>query len=204
VRTFFRRLSALALLWLLFVGLPAWTPLRVLLWRPLTMDTPSPQAEVAYVLGAGPLTLPERLGAAADLYHRGHVRRILIPADPTPSRHDFVTGVDRTASDWTRAHLVFLGVPAERITAVAVEDGLLGTASEARAVSAAVPAVRRLVIVSSPMHLRRAHLAFTRVLGPAVVVEPVAASEVPDGPDFHRPIWLEYLKLAVYAVTVGP
>ncbi len=203
MRPFTRRIVLLAALWVLLVVLPDVTAVRALLWRPLIVDTPAPRAEVAYVLGAGPLTAPERLSAAADLYHRGQVKRLVIPADPTPSRHDFVSGRARTAEGWARAWLAFLGVPDDRVTSLPIEDGLLGTASEARAVAAALPDLERLVIVSSPMHLRRARLAFTRILGPGVVVQPCAASAVADGPDFHRPIWLEYLKLAVYFVGVG-
>jgi uncharacterized SAM-binding protein YcdF (DUF218 family) len=202
VRTLLRRLVAFGGLFLLVVVLPSWPPLRVRLWQPLVMDSAAPQGEAAYVLGAGPLTLHERLSAAAELYHRGRVARLVIPSDPTPARSDPASGEARTAETWARASLACLGVPADRISTVTVEDGALGTAAEARAVAAAFPNVRRWVLVSSPMHLRRAHLAFTRLLAEGVAVTPVASSAVADGPDFHRPLWLEYLKLAVYAVAV--
>ena len=203
VRALLRRLGLALGLWALLVALPEWPWLRTWLAWPLDVHTVDPRGEVAYVLGSGSLSIGERLHAAADLWHEKRVRRILLPADGRLGRFDFNVGRSRTVDEWSRAELEWLGVPADAVERVEVADAWLDTAAEAEAVRGAMASkVHRLVLVSSPVHLRRARLAFERVLGPQFQIETHAASALPDGPDFHRPLWLEYLKLLVYAVAL--
>lgn len=201
MRALARRLAWLLLAWALLVALPEWPWLRAWLARPLDVHDAEPRGQVAYVLASGPLSLGERLAAAADLWHEKRVERLLLADDPTPSRFDFRAGRARTAGEWAVAHLVWLGVPAERIERLPPVDtsAWLDTRAEAQAVRAwRPPEVDRLVLVSSPVHLRRARLAFERALGAEVTVQTFASSALPDGPDFQRPLWLEYLKLGLY------
>ena len=203
MKSFLRRVGGFALLWALLVALPEWPWLRAWLARPLDVHADDARGEVAYVLGAGSLSIGERLSAAADLYHEGRVRRLLLPADPATGRFDFQLGRNRSADEWSRAHLQWLGVPADKVAIVPVADAWLDTAAEAEAVRGALRSGEtHLVVVTSPVHLRRATLAVRRVLGPEVSVAPFASSALPDGPDFQRPLWLEYLKLGVYALAL--
>jgi uncharacterized SAM-binding protein YcdF (DUF218 family) len=203
MQSFLRRIGSFVLLWALLVALPEWPWLRAWLARPLDVHDDDARGEVAYVMGAGSLSIGERLSAAADLYHEGRVRRLLLPADPTTGRFDFQLGRNRTVDEWSRAHLQWLGVPEEKVALVPVPEAWLDTAAEAEAVRGALrPGETHVVVVSSPVHLRRAALAFRRVLGRDVTIAPFASSALPDGPDFQRPLWLEYLKLGVYALAL--
>lgn len=203
MRGVIRKLGAAVAIWALLVGLPSWGPARAWLAAPLDVGVSEARGDVAYVLGAGRLSIGERLRAAADLYVEHRVARVVLPADPTPSRFSPREGRNLTADAWSRAELVWHGVDAGDIATVAVPDALLDTAAEADALRGALrPEERRVVVVSAPVHLRRAALAFRRALGEGIAVVPFASSALPDGPDFWRPLWLEYVKLGVYALVL--
>jgi uncharacterized SAM-binding protein YcdF (DUF218 family) len=203
MKSLLHRVGLFALLWGVLVALPEWPWLRAVLARPLDVHVDDARGEVAYVLGAGSLSIGERLSAAADLYHEGRVRRVMLPADPTMGRFDFQLGRNRTADEWSRAHLRWLGVPEDKIALVPVAEAWLDTAAEAEGLRAALrPDETHVVLVSAPVHLRRAALAFRRALGPSVTVTAFGSSALPDGPDFQRPLWLEYFKLGVYALVL--
>ena len=83
------------------------------------------------------------------------------------------------------------------------QGGLLGSLREANMAVARLPReVRRLVVVTSPVHTRRSGVAFRRRLGPSgVEVVTYAATDWSLSAEAFAPLWLEYLKLAVYLVV---
>lgn len=198
-------LSWLALLTggvLVLVVLPSFAPVRRALAWPLVVDDAGATGDAAYLL-AGGNSMRERLSAAVRLFHAGRVPLILMQRDDRQAAPDVASGQRRTAGDWAVAYLEWRGVPRDRIRVVEpAPAGLFGTLAEAGNLAAHLPpGVRRLVIVTSAAHTRRARLAFRRRLPPEVALGVCAASSFANSLEMYRPLWIEYAKLAVYFVA---
>ena len=190
------------LAFLAFGVAPTLTPLRHALSAPLIVSDDDARGDAAYVMHGGP-AMDERLRAAADLVHMGRVPRIFLRRDDERSMHSFVERRSLTRSEWMLAYLGWLGIPREKVTLI--DDpggGAFGSLHEADLARAALPPeVRRLVVVSSPVHTRRSGLAFRRRLAAREVeVTTYAATAWSTSAEAHAPLWLEYAKLLVYAV----
>ena len=198
------RAFACALLAFLVCGVaPGLTPVRHLLSAPLIVHDPDARGDAAYVM-AGGLASEERLRAASDLYHMGRVSRIYLLSDEGKSYYSFLERRSRTRTQWMLSYFAWLGVPRGRVVVLDDEQGgLFGSLREANMVAARLPReVRRLVVVTSPVHTRRSGLAFRRRLGPrGVEVVTYAATDASLSAEAFAPLWLEYLKLAVYLVV---
>lgn len=191
------------LAFLIFGIAPGLTPVRHLLSWPLIVHDPDARGDAAYVMQGG-LASEERLRAAADLYHMGRVPRLVLLRDDNTSYYSFTERRSMTRTEWMLAYLAWLGVPADRITVLTDDPsqrfGSLHEANLAR--DALGPDVKRLVVVTSPVHTRRSGLAFRRRLGPdGVQIVTYAAVDWALSAEAFAPLWLEYLKLAVYAVV---
>lgn len=185
-----------------FSLVPGLTPVRHALSWPLTVHDDGARGDAAYVM-AGGLASEERLRAAADLYHMGRVPVIYVLADDHRSYYSFVDRKSLTRTEWTRSYLRWLGVPDDRLQVIADDlTSRFGSLHEADLARAALPAgVQRLVVVTSPVHTRRSGLAFRRRLAPrGIAVTTYAAIDASLSAEAFAPLWLEYLKLAVYAV----
>ena len=181
---------------------PSITTVRHLLSAPLILHDRDARGDAAYVMQGG-LASEERLRAAADLYHAGRVPRIYLLKDDHHSYYSKKEDRSMTRTEWMVAYLAWLGVPADRVTLVADDGrGWLGSLREADMARAALPTeVHRLVVVTSPVHTRRSGIAFRRRLGPAgVEVVTFAAIDWSHSAEAYAPLWLEYVKLAVYLV----
>lgn len=203
-----RRGAARALAWtclaaFVFGVVPGFTPVRHALSLPLTVHDDAARGDAAYVMQGG-LASEERLRAAADLYHMGRVPRLYLLGDDDRSYYSFTERRSLTRTEWMVAYLGWLGVPRERVSVIPDDrNSRLGSLHEAVLARAALPPeVRRLVVVTSPVHTRRSGLAFRRHLGPAgVEIVTYAAIDWSLSAEAFAPLWLEYLKLAVYAVV---
>ena len=194
--------TALALV--VFGVAPGVTSVRHLLSAPLIVHDHDARGDAAYVMQGG-LASEERLRAAADLYHAGRVPRIYLLRDDHHSYYSKVENRSMTRTEWMVAYLTWLGVPVDRVTLIPDEQrGWLGSLHEAEITRAALPKeVRRLVVVTSPVHTRRSGIAFRRRLGPdGVAVVTFAAIDWSLSAEAFAPLWLEYVKLAVYLVIV--
>ena len=198
-----RGIAWTALAFVVFGVAPGVTSVRHLLSAPLIVHDHDARGDAAYVMQGG-LASEERLRAAADLYHMGHVRQIYLLRDDRHSYDSKNEDRSMTRSEWMVAYLAWLGVPADRVTLIPDEPrGWLGSLHEAEITRAALPKdVRRLVVVTSPVHTRRSGIAFRRRLGPVgVEVVTFAAIDWSLSAEAFAPLWLEYLKLAVYLVV---
>jgi len=173
-------------------------PLRDLVANPLVVSTPGAKGDVCYVLAGGG-ALWERLDAAADLIQMNRVSVILLMREDNYGQFSFKAHSSWTRTQWAMDYLAWRGVPKDKIMLLPKIDGVFGTLTEAQLVSKKLPRhVRKLVIVSSAPHMRRATLAFRRSLPSDVEVVPCAATTMTDSYEKYHPIWLEYLKLLVY------
>jgi len=132
--------------------------------RWLSPETPLTHADAIFVLAG---TVAERPLEAADLYREGYAPRILVTRD-TPERAETIAA-SRGArvparADMNREILVELGIPP---TALIIPDRLHdNTASEAATLRevAVKEGWRRVIVVTSVYHLRRAAIVCRRQL----------------------------------------
>src|SRR5215468_1230604 len=146
--------------------------------RFLVISDPLPQHADAIVMMAG--SLSGRVLEAARLYHAGLAPLVLLTRSRLPSGAAALRarGVRLPEEHEQAAEaLRGLGVPASAIRIVPRRT--YSTTTEARAIARWVcrHGLRRLVVVSSPSHTRRARLILAAALGPdvALAVRPAAA-----------------------------
>jgi uncharacterized SAM-binding protein YcdF (DUF218 family) len=197
-----KRCLAMAVLgWVVLFGLTSILAVRGVLVSPLVVSDPGARGDACYVLADGD-AFEERLAAASDLYHMHRIPRIVFQRSDEAGAYNFVARASWTPTQWAVDFLTHRGVPADRIVLIAPAQGALGTLAEARNVANSLtPDVRTLVLVSSAPHMRRSLLAFRRTLPANISLAPYAASDFSSSAERDRPIWLEYLKLAVYALV---
>lgn len=197
-----RWIGTVTAFWVLFVLLPSIPPVRERLAAPLVVHDDGAKGDACYVLAGGTSATWERLDAAADLYQMGRAPRIVLMRDDHVGAYDFKSDASWTATRWAIDRLVWRGVPKSAVTVLDPVDGFFGTLQEARNVAAKLPPdVRKLVVVSSAPHMRRAVLAFRRSLPPAIEVVPYAASPYLRSAETFFPLWVEYAKYLVYLVV---
>lgn len=188
---------------LLTVFLSSSLRVRLILAWPLVLTEDNARGDACYVLAGGD-ALWERLAAASDLYHMRRVPRIILMRNDEPWSYSFVARSSWTQTQWALDFLSWRGVPRSNIEVIPTATGMFGTLQEARNVAAALPRdVKRLVLVSSAPHMRRCVLAFGRVLPDGVDVVPYTASSFKMSQEMYNPLWLEYLKLGMYALIAG-
>ena len=186
----------------LVLGVVASVPsIRAVLSAPLVVADGAATGDAAYVL-AGGVAFEERLAAASDLYFMRRVPLIIIKRDDSQSAYNFAAHASWTRTQWALDFLRWKGVPDANVLVVDLPQiTSFGTLNEARSlVTVLPPAVVRLVLVTSAAHTRRALLAFRRSLPATVALTPYAATSVDTSVEFWRPLWVEYVKLLVYAV----
>lgn len=195
--------SSKPLLWsalfLLVLAIASSCPnIRSRLTVPLVMHNGEARGDACYVLAGGG-SLWERLDAAADLVQMNRVPIILLMREDTYGQYSFKARSSWTRTQWATDYLSWRGVPNNRVVLLPQVNGMFGTLAEARSVSKYLPKnIRRLILVSSAPHMRRAMLAFGRSLPAGVRAVPYAATTVENSYELYYPIWLEYLKLMVY------
>jgi len=174
--------------------------------RVLTIADPLPDAADAIVILAG--SIRDRTLEAARLYRTGIAPRVVVTRETLPPGEAALraAGIELPESDaLTRTALIGLGVPPSAI--VTLRRRAQSTASEATTIGrwACARRMRRLVVVTSPAHTRRARLVLDRALGPgiALTVRPSTASAFAGGRWFHvrrdaKAVLAEWQKLAHY------
>lgn len=168
---------------------------------PLYVHDPDAQGDVAYVMADGPAYW-ERLIAASDLYHMDQVKKILILDETRSGGYNFIKNRSQPMAERATEYLVWRGVPINVIETVSINTtSSLGSLSEGRGVAAQFTDIKSLVVVTSAQHTRRSLLCFQRSLPGRVELSVYSASEPHEGAELYSPIWLEYLKLAIYYVA---
>lgn len=184
---------------------PLFLLLTRLLWLPLIggfliMADPLAPADAVVPLGGG---ASDRVVQAATLYRQGYAGWLV-----TTNTELDLPGVRDSWATLVRREAIWQGVAEERI---ADAPGIVTTtANEARAVRGMVVerGWRSLIVVTDPLHTRRARLIFRDVFqdtGVSVIVRPV--DDAPYRADTWwrteeglRYAWTEYLKLMFYLV----
>lgn len=139
--------------------------------RFLVVADPLPDRADAIVVLAG--SIRDRALEAARLYRTGIAPRVVVTRETLPSGDSALreAGVELPESDaLLRRALGGLGVPPSAI--VTLRRRAQSTATEANTIArwACAHGMRRLVVVTSPSHTRRARLVLGRALGPTVAL----------------------------------
>jgi uncharacterized SAM-binding protein YcdF (DUF218 family) len=156
----------------------------------------------------------ERWLEAVDLYREGHAPRVVLsPGGSDGAEQSLRARGIRvpTDADRTRDVILQLGVPAEAI--VILPGAPDNTAQEATAVRelAGSAGWRRLIVVTSKLHTRRARFAFRREFAGTGIEVSVRASRYDRSDPIHwwqgradaREVLVESIKLAAYTLGLG-
>jgi uncharacterized SAM-binding protein YcdF (DUF218 family) len=151
----------------------------VVLWadRFLVVNAPLERADAIVIPLGG---LPYRAMTAGEIYRAGYARRVIVsrPATEDPRLPLFRRfGLDRTEDDETAARILAgYGVPQSAIRVSVTEE--LGTGSELRAVSRLLrrEGWRSVILVTDPLHTRRAYLYMSTQGGGDLRVIPRASA----------------------------
>ncbi len=143
----------------------AYGPLLRLVGRALVVEDPLERADAIVVVAGG---TPSREAAAAALFREGWAPRVLLSNQFTPERVRELIALGIRRADLqgeARLALEKYGVPAGAI--VVLGEPVRITETELRAVREAAQArgYRRLILVTSPQHTRRARLIWAREAG---------------------------------------
>jgi len=197
----YRMLGMLAISWMILVALPSSALVRKRLAAPLFVHDSNAQGDVCYVLAGGD-SIWERLIAGANLVHLGRVSKLHVMRNDITYPYNLNAQASWTQTQWIMDFLAWRGITPDRVIILDPADGMFGTLEEARNVTKSLPkGVKKLVVVSSPAHMRRTVLAFKRSLPANVMVVPYAATVLEQSSEMYSPIWIEYLKLLVYYIV---
>ena len=199
-------LKGIAVLLLAAIGLGAAGWLTAPAWLPgvaslLIEEDPLRSADLIVVLSG---SIPDRPRYAADLYRRGLAPRVLCASSQVP---DLLKAAGRamTQAEISAAVLRAQGVPD---AAILVVNRSTSTFEELALVRDTMRAQgwKRVILVSSPTHLRRIRITWDHLTGPG---GPEAILHATPYASFHRDSWWryerdliavqnEYVKIAYY------
>jgi uncharacterized SAM-binding protein YcdF (DUF218 family) len=127
---------------------------------------PGQVADAAYVLGGTQESLESKYLTVAQLYNNGAIERAWLLSRPGITEHDSGIGRNITNDEWSILELEKLGVPAEKIEIIKINDGFFGTLREAEHIAKLVRLrkIRTLLLISQPYHSQRVYISFKKFL----------------------------------------
>lgn len=171
---------------------------------PFALNESSQELEgVIYVMGGSQKNLKYRFKTAAELYHKGIAKKLMILDEPGITEYDPQIGRNLTNNEWCIRELVNSGFGKGDIEFMVMERGFLGTMREAKAVStiALERDYKRLVLVSSSYHTKRVWVTFSRILMyNNLFLDIYSSNEDTD----LRNLLFEYVKLISYEYIILP
>jgi len=193
---------------------PGHERMRIYLRNALTRDelleevvnhSSAPPDTALYVLGGRQGSLKKSFKIAADLYHRGSCAKIFFLSTPGITEYDPRLGRNLTNDEWALKELMDLSVTRKDIVPLSFVKGFFGTLTEAKDLAGVVAqqGYRRLLLVTSGYHTRRAWETFSSIMegqGQYVTLRIYGTED-----DFGVPTLLqEYFKLILYENVLFP
>ena len=159
------------------------------------------RSDALYILGGSPNSLKAKFQTASKLVREGRAARVLVLRQHALMEFSPALGRNLTADEWVIKNLGALGISANDIEFVGFEAGYFGTWSEAEGLSRLVRErrYRRLILVTSALHSRRAWESFSRAIEQP---ETSVFLYISDEPGCLRDLLLEYVKLLAYRALV--
>ena len=165
----------------------------------IRINPPAPETkvDVLYVLGGSQRSLEHRYKTAADLYHKGICKRILILSRTGKTEYSVSLGRNLTNDEWSILKLKEFGVPKEHIEPIKIKEGFFGTFAEAKGISSLIKSrgYKDIVLISSPDHAHRVKISFDNFLKNQNTSLLIQGS---DAKAFLRDLIVEFFKLKVY------
>jgi uncharacterized SAM-binding protein YcdF (DUF218 family) len=127
---------------------------------------PGQVADAAYVLGGTQESLESKYLTVAQLYNKGAIERIWLLSRPGITEHDSGIGRNISNDEWSILELEKLGVPADKIEIIKINDGFFGTLREAEHIAKVVRLrkIKTLLLISQPYHSQRVYISFRKFL----------------------------------------
>jgi len=165
----------------------------------INTDTLSPNATIdaIYILGGPPESLRLKFKKAADLYHKGICKRILILSRPGKTEYSSLLRRNLTNDEWAISKLNELDIPKNSVEPISIEKGFFGTLREAKGISRLIKkrGYKSVTLISSPYHTHRIRISFEKFLKEHNVVFYVQGSGERAS---LRQLITEYIKLKIY------
>ncbi len=156
-----------------------------------------------YVLGGSPESLEQRYKTAAQLYHQGISKKILLLSVPGITEYDLNLHRNLTNDEWSVKQLTEHRVKPEDIEPVSFKKEFFGTLSEARGLRelAIQRGYQSIILVTSRCHTKRTWITFSKIFENTNIHLVLRAANDPEG---LRSLLYEYLKLVLYKNIVLP
>jgi len=122
--------------------------------------------DAIYLLGGSQNSLEFKFKRAADLYHDGICKRILILHRPGKTEYSSLLRRNLTNDEWAILKLEELGIPKKNVEPIRIKKGFFGTLREAKGISRLIikKEYKSIILISSPYHTHRVKITFEKFL----------------------------------------
>jgi uncharacterized SAM-binding protein YcdF (DUF218 family) len=158
---------------------------------------PGEKVDAIYVLGGNQRSLEFKYKTAAELFHKGICKRILILSRPGKTEYSRSLSRNLTNDEWSVLKLKEYGVPKENVEPIKMDEGFFGTFSEAKGISSLLKkrGYENILLISSHEHTYRVKISFENFLKKQTASVYVQASEERI---LLRHAIVEFIKLKIY------
>ena len=122
--------------------------------------------DVVYILGGSQNSLMLKFIAALKICNKQNCKRILMLSRPGITQYSETLKRNLTNDEWAMEKIKKLGLSADKIDFIAMEDGFFGTYNEAKNISRLIIKnnYKNVVLISAPYHTKRVRASFEKYL----------------------------------------
>jgi len=122
--------------------------------------------DAIYIMGGSQSSLEFKFKAAAELYHKGISKKIMILSRPGITEYSSLLGRNLTNDEWAIWKLEELGIPKNSVEPISMPKGVFGTLTEAKGISRLIKkkGYKSVILISSPHHTHRVRISFRNFL----------------------------------------
>lgn len=122
--------------------------------------------DAIYLLGGSQNSLEFKFKRAADLYHDGICKRILILHRPGKTEYSSLLRRNLANDEWAILKLEEFGIPKKNVEPIRIKKGFFGTLTEAKGISRLIikREYKSIILISSPYHTHRVKISFEKFL----------------------------------------
>jgi uncharacterized SAM-binding protein YcdF (DUF218 family) len=122
--------------------------------------------DAIYLLGGSQNSLEFKFKKAADLYHDGICKRILILHRPGKTEYSGLLRRNLANDEWAILKLEEFGIPKKIVEVIRIKEEFFGTLTEAKGISSLIKKRRykSVILISSASHTHRVKISFENFL----------------------------------------